>query len=141
MNKTVTSEPKKMQAGPLRIFLVEDSTDVRDWIIETVNGIQGVMLAGFSEEENDALKKIDDAGSFDILILDIELKQGNGMNLLKTLAKSNKYIHNIKIIFSNNVSQVYRRTGEQYGVRFFFDKTSEFTKLRTLLEELGSSIH
>ncbi|QRX81346.1 response regulator [Glaciimonas sp. PAMC28666] len=140
MKKTVTSESKKMQSGPLRIFLVEDSTDVRDWIIETVNGIQGVTLAGFSEEENDALEKID-AESFDILILDIELKQGNGMNLLKTLAKSNKYIDNLKIIFSNNVSQVYRRAGEQYGVRFFFDKTSEFTKLRTLLEELGSHIH
>lgn len=120
--------------------MVEDSTDVRDWIIETVNGIQGVTLAGFSEEENDALEKIG-AESFDILILDIELKQGNGMNLLKTLAKSNKYIDNLKIIFSNNVSQVYRRAGEQYGVRFFFDKTSEFTKLRTLLEELGSHIH
>lgn len=140
MKKTVTSESKKMQSVPLRIFLVEDSTDVRDWIIETVNGIQGVTLAGFSEEENDALEKIG-AESFDILILDIELKQGNGMNLLKTLAKSNKYIDNLKIIFSNNVSQVYRRAGEQYGVRFFFDKTSEFTKLRTLLEELGSHIH
>lgn len=140
MKKTVTSEPKKMQSVPLRIFLVEDSTDVRDWIIETVNGIQGVTLAGFSEEENDALEKIV-AESYDILILDIELKQGNGMNLLKTLSKSNQHINNLKIIFSNNVSQVYRRAGEQYGVRFFFDKTSEFTKLRTLLEELGSSIH
>lgn len=140
MKKTLTSAPEKNHSAPLRIFLVEDSVDVRDWIIETVNGIQGVILAGFSAEENDALEKID-AESYDILILDIELRQGNGMNLLKTLSKSNKSINHLKIIFSNNVSQVYRRAGEQYGVRFFFDKTSEFTKLRTLLEELGSSMH
>lgn len=140
MKKTNAPLPAKSRSAPLRIFLVEDSIDVRDWIIETVKGIQGVTLVGFSEEENDALQKID-AEPFDILILDIELKQGNGMSLLKTLSKSNKYLDNLKIIFSNNVSQVYRRAGEQYGVRFFFDKTSEFTKLRTLLEELGERGH
>ncbi|KAF3996107.1 response regulator [Glaciimonas immobilis] len=138
MKTTVALPSKEARTVPLRIFLVEDSTDVREWIIETVEGIQGVTLAGFSEEENDALKKID-AEPYDILILDIELKQGNGMSLLKTLSKSNKFLDNLKIIFSNNVSQVYRRAGEQYGVRFFFDKTSEFSKLRTLLEELGSN--
>ncbi|MGS0741974.1 response regulator [Glaciimonas sp. GG7] len=137
MKKTSTSSSV---TSPLRIFLVEDSADVRNWVIETVQGIQGVTLAGFSEEESDALQKID-AERYDILILDIELKQGNGMSLLKTLSTSNKYLDKLKIIFSNNVSQTYRHAGEQYGVRFFFDKTSEFPKLRTLLEELGSHGH
>ena len=138
MKNPNASLPDKSRTAPLRIFLVEDSVDVRDWMIETVKGIQGVTLAGFSEDENDALQKID-AERYDILILDIELKQGNGMSLLKTLSTSGRYLDNLKIIFSNNVSQVYRRAGEQYGVRFFFDKTSEFAKLRTLLEELGAS--
>lgn len=140
MEKTIASPPVKSSSAPLRIFLVEDSVDVRDWIIETVKGIQGITLAGFSEEENDALQKID-ADSYDVLILDIELKQGNGMSLLRTLSRSIKPLNNLKIIFSNNVSNAYRRAGEQYGVRFFFDKTSEFTKLRTLLEELGAGVH
>jgi len=140
MEKTIASPSEKSGSSPLRIFLVEDSVDVRDWIIETIKGIQGVTLAGFSEGENDALQKID-ADSYDVLILDIQLKQGNGMSLLRTLSRSVKPLDNLKIIFSNNVSNTYRRAGEQYGVRFFFDKTSEFTKLRTLLEELGAGVH
>src|SRR5437868_11718766 len=111
MAKLIASSPAKTRSEPLRIFLVEDSVDVRDWIIETVNGIKGITVAGFSEEEDDALQKID-ADSYDVLILDIQLKQGNGMSLLRTLSRSTKVLDNLKIIFSNNVSNAYRRAGE-----------------------------
>ncbi len=139
MDHTTASNTIRSGVAPLRIFLVEDSVDVRDLMIETLSEIPGVVFAGFSEEEDDALQKID-ADSFDVLILDIELKQGNGMSLLRTLSKSAKPLNSLKIIFSNNVSNAFRRAGEQYGVRFFFDKSSEFTKLRNLLAALGTGL-
>lgn len=108
-------------------------------MIDTLSEIPGVVFAGFAEEEADALKKID-AEPFDVLILDIELKQGNGMSLLRTLAALPKPLNSTKIIFSNNVSNAFRRAGEKYGVRFFFDKSSEFTKLRDLLAALGTGL-
>jgi DNA-binding NarL/FixJ family response regulator len=139
MDHTTTSDIAKSGATPLRIFLVEDSVAVRDLMIDTLSEIPGVVFAGFAEEEADALKKID-AEPFDVLILDIELKQGNGMSLLRTLAASPKPLNSTKIIFSNNVSNAFRRAGEKYGVRFFFDKSSEFTKLRDLLAALGTGL-
>ncbi|SFB04617.1 Response regulator receiver domain-containing protein [Collimonas sp. OK607] len=139
MNHTTTPATASASVAPLRIFLVEDSVAVRDLMIDTLKEIPGVIFAGFAEEEADALKKID-AESFDVLILDIELKQGNGMSLLRTLAESHKPLNSLKIIFSNNVSNAFRRAGEQYGVRFFFDKSSEFTKLRDLLAALGTGL-
>lgn len=139
MNHTITAIAPNASAAPLRIFLVEDSVAVRDLMIDTLTEIPGVVFAGFADEEADALKKID-ADSFDVLILDIELKDGNGMSLLRTLAESHKPLNSVKIIFSNNVSNVYRRAGEKYGVRFFFDKSSEFTKLRDLLAALGTGL-
>ena len=139
MNHTTTPVTADASVAPLRIFLVEDSVAVRDLMIDTLKEIPGVIFAGFAEEEADALKKID-AESFDVLILDIELKQGNGMSLLRTLAESHKPLNSLKIIFSNNVSNAFRRAGEQYGVRFFFDKSSEFTKLRDLLAALGTGL-
>ncbi len=124
-------------ASPLRIFLVEDSPDVRDLIMESLAEIPGVLLAGYSETEQDAMRRLEDE-DFDVLILDIQLKQGNGMNLLQSLARSGKRRHDeLKIIFSNHVSATYRRVGLQYGVQFFFDKSSEFTKLRSLIERLS----
>jgi len=139
MSHTTTPDASSASVAPLRIFLVEDSVAVRDLMIDTLKEIPGVIFAGFAEEEADALKKID-AESFDVLILDIELKQGNGMSLLRTLAESHKPLNSLKIIFSNNVSNAFRRAGEKYGVRFFFDKSSEFTKLRDLLTALGTGL-
>jgi DNA-binding NarL/FixJ family response regulator len=121
----------------LRVFLVEDSSMVRDLITDSLAGIPGVVVAGFSDTEKDALEKLS-LQIFDVVIFDIELKQGNGMSLLRTLAKAPAQPNTLKIIFSNNVTANYRRMGEQYGVRFFFDKTSEFLQLCALLTELGA---
>lgn len=64
--------------------------------------------------------------SYDVLILDIQLKQGNGMSLLQALARSNtRRQSEIKVVFSNHVSPTYRRVGVQCGVQHFFDKSSE----------------
>jgi DNA-binding NarL/FixJ family response regulator len=139
MDHTTAFNIAKSSATPLRIFLVEDSVAVRDLMIDTLGEIPGVVFAGFAEDEDDALKKID-AEAFDVLILDIELKHGNGMSLLRTLAESHKPLNSLKIIFSNNVSNAFRRAGEKYGVRFFFDKSSEFTQLRDLLAALGTGL-
>lgn len=133
-NITITSSA---EGPPLRVFIVEDSAAVRDFIVEIMAEIQGVLLAGFSETENDALKHLRDHVC-DVLILDIELKQGNGMSLLRTLARECLQPDLLKIIFSNNVSGAYRRVGQQYGVQFFFDKSSQVLELRSLLERLGT---
>jgi DNA-binding NarL/FixJ family response regulator len=124
------------QARTVRLFLVEDSTAIRDLLIENLTSIPGVELAGFAEGEADALTQLAEC-LYDVLILDIGLKQGNGMSLLRALAGQPAHTHSIKIIFTNNVSDTYRRAGEQYGVGFFFDKSSDFLHLRALMQELA----
>jgi DNA-binding NarL/FixJ family response regulator len=140
MDKTVHNLSNKRSCRPLRIFLVEDSAIVRELITDSLAEVPGIIFAGFSDTERDAFEKMS-VQSFDILILDIELKQGNGMSLLRTLAKFHIQPENLKIIFSNNVSDAYRRAGEQYGVRYFFDKSFEFPELCSLLERLGAGTY
>ena len=124
---------------PLRLFLVEDSHAVREQIMENLSDIPGLVFAGFSDAEGDALGRLRDE-YFDVVIFDIELRQGNGISLLRSLADTSRLPQNLKIIFSNNVSSAYRRIGEQYGVRYFFDKTSELPALRRLLEQVTQGI-
>lgn len=128
-----------MTVTPLRVFLVEDSQAVREQIVENLSDIPGLVFAGFSDTEGDALGRLRQE-FYDIVIFDIELKQGNGISLLRSLAKTPRFPDNLKIIFSNNVSSAYRRVGQQYGVRFFFDKTSEMFRLRHLLEQVTRGI-
>jgi DNA-binding response OmpR family regulator len=120
---------------PLRIFLVEDSLEVRDLMIENLAMISGVVIAGVSESEIDALNQLH-AVSYDILIVDIQLKKGNGINLLRQLSEKHDY-DPLKIICSNNATEVFRRVGRQYGVNHFFDKTSEFPQLFEFVKELS----
>lgn len=122
---------------PLRIFLVEDSEDVRDLIVESIAEIAGVALAGYAETESDALRQLRDQ-TYDVLVLDIQLQEGNGMSLLQSLARSGLSRQDeIKVVFSNHVSPTYRRVGKQCGVQHFFDKSSELPLLCELLEKLA----
>jgi len=123
---------------PLRVFLVEDSLDVRDLMVENLTMIPGVVVAGVSESEGDALQQLD-AMSCDVLIVDIQLKKGNGISLLRQISEGHRVASTLKIICSNNASEVFRRAGQQYGVRHFFDKTSEFPQLFDLLRDLSSA--
>jgi DNA-binding NarL/FixJ family response regulator len=123
--------------APLRLFLVEDSKDVRDFIVADIANIRGLQLIGFAETENDAFNQLREH-ECDVLILDIELKQGNGINLLRTISRYGVLPRMLKIIFSNNISSMYRRIGAQFGVQFFFDKTTQFMQLRDLLKEISA---
>jgi len=136
MNET-TNMPMDTSCHPLRIFLVEDSVDIRELMIENMAMIPGVVMAGVSESEDDALKQLN-TQPCDILIVDIQLKKGNGINLLRQISER-KSPDPLKIICSNNATEVFRRVGRQYGVNHFFDKTSEFPQLFELLKDLSSA--
>lgn len=82
--KQISTRNEGRSTAPLRIFLVEDSADVRDLIVEGLGEIPGVELAGYSETEEDAVDHLAHE-KYDVLILDIQLRQGNGMHLLQTL--------------------------------------------------------
>jgi len=127
----------KCPASALRIFLVEDSSAVRELIVAELCAIPGVAMAGCADNESDALQQLQ-ALQCDVLIIDIELRQGNGMSLLRKLCEANAHAAVLKIIFSNNICDAYRRAGERYGVHHFFDKSFDLPRLRALLEPLGA---
>lgn len=136
MKQTDSSLPPS-STGDLRVFVVEDSMLVRELLIDNLAQIPGVAVIGFADSEDDALLRLHTLAC-DVLVLDIELKQGNGLSLLRNLRQHQRQMDSLKIIFSNNVSEPYRRLGEQLGVSHFFDKASEFFTLYSLIERMGT---
>lgn len=130
-----TQPPAAGEAVALRVLLVEDSRTVRELIIEHLSDIDGIEFSGFAETENDAIAELRNQ-RFDVVILDIELRQGNGISVLRSLAETPTSQESVKIIFSNNVSNAYRRIGAQYGVHYFLDKTTELPRLHALLAQI-----
>jgi DNA-binding NarL/FixJ family response regulator len=135
MSKTFPTDANR---PPLRVFLVEDSLDVRELMMENLAMIPGVVVTGVSESEGDALNQLSELAC-DVLIVDIQLKKGNGISLLRQISEGDRVSGTLKIICSNNASEVFRRAGQQYGVRHFFDKTSEFPQLFALLKDLSGA--
>jgi DNA-binding NarL/FixJ family response regulator len=136
---TVRRPPPKPSVPALRIFLVEDSSAVRDLIVSELANIPGIAWAGFSDSENDALEQLH-GHPCDVLIVDIELRQGNGISLLRKLSMGRGGAGELKIVFTNNVCDAYRRAGAQYGVHHFFDKSFDLPRLRELLERMGAAL-
>ncbi|MDB5796348.1 MAG: response regulator [Paucimonas sp.] len=127
------------RTASIRVFLVEDSSTVRELIVENFTGIPGISWAGFSDSETDALAQLQEQ-SCDVLIVDIELRQGNGMSLLRKLAERQCHTGDLKIVFSNNICDAYRRAGAQYGVGHFLDKSFELPELCSLLQQHRASL-
>ncbi len=125
--------PARLSIPAMRVFLVEDVPAMRDLIVSQLADIPGLYWAGFSDSEDDALEQLL-AQPCDVLIVDIELRQGNGMSMLRKLFQANLHGGDLKIVFSNNVCEAYRLAGRRYGVQHFFDKSFELAKLHLLLE-------
>lgn len=137
MNETIDKQQPEHSEQSLRVFLVEDSEEIRELMMENMAMIHGLTVAGMAESEDEALSKLR-AHPFDILIVDIQLKKGNGINLLRNISEDKRFAESLKIICSNNASEVFRRVGRQYGVNHFYDKTSEFPQLFELLQRTAS---
>lgn len=124
----------------LLVFLVEDMPQVREVVIENLAEISGLKLAGYAEGEDDAVSWLRNHAC-DILILDLELKQGNGIGVLKRLAIGNPLPDMTTIIYSNHVGDNVRRLAARFGAAHFFDKTLDARQLRLVLERLCAARH
>ena len=121
----------------MRVFLVEDLPAVRTLVIENLEDIRGLELAGYAETEDAALSWLD-SHECEVLILDLELKQGNGIGVLKQLAASGSRPGLVKIIYSNHIGPNIRRLAAKFGAAYFFDKSLDTPQLRLLLEGLSA---
>jgi len=127
---------------PLRVFLVEDLPVVRNRVIESLQEIEGVEVAGYAEGEDSALSWLK-SHACDVLIVDLQLSQGNGLGVLQHMNGhgGSGSRRPVKIVYSNHVSANIRRLASQFGAAYFFDKTLDTPKLRGLLEDLSGAQH
>lgn len=111
---------------------------VRNRVIESLQEIDGVEVAGFAEGEESALSWLH-SHACDVLIVDLQLRQGNGLAILQSLASDDAGRKPLKIVYSNHVGANMRRLAAQFGATHFFDKTLDTPKLRLLLEHLSGA--
>ncbi len=128
-------EFSRMQGVILKVFIAEDCTVVRESLCAMLSRIAGVVVVGFAEDEAGAIDGIETLLP-DVVILDLHLKQGTGLNVLLKVKKRHAAIK--IMVLSNCVSVQYIDTCKRAGTDYFFDKSFQFMLAGKALEQLMS---
>jgi len=121
------------KAGRLNVFIVEDSSAVRESLHQMLSDIHGVSVVGYAADEAGAIEGINTLLP-DFVILDLHLQQGTGLNVLTNVKKNHA---RMKVaVLSNYASALYVSACRQSGADYFFDKSFQFMLLGKLLTQL-----
>ncbi len=110
----------------MKVFIVEDSEAMVERIIKKVLSIKGVKVVGISDNEDDAFVGINSACP-DFLIIDIKLKSGDGISLLRRI-KEERPGTIIAVLTSYYMPEFLDKCMEM-GADYFFDKAKDFNKI------------
>ena len=119
---------------PLRVFVVEDSELIRKRIIENIDTMGGFEVVGFAESAGDAVKSISELRP-DIVITDIQLKEGSGIDVVRKV-RASPYVPRPRIfVLTNYAFPEYKRQCSVAGADEFFDKSSEYDRFLSLMHQ------
>lgn len=125
--------------APLRVYLVEDSTLLCQKIVEQLTDPGRIEVTGQAGTEGAAIHNIRDSRP-DAVIVDIRLREGNGVNVVRSIAQAKRPGDPPTVIVLTNypVPEYYAECLAM-GADYFFDKSTEFERVGEVLEELAAN--
>lgn len=124
--------------APLRVYLVEDSALLCEKMVELLTEPGRIEFTGQAETEGAAIKGIRDSHP-DAVIVDIRLREGNGVNVLRSIAhKKLPGEPPTVIVLTNYAIPEYYAECIAMGADYFFDKSSEFHRVGEVLQDLAA---
>ncbi len=114
------------------MLVVEDNLFIGENIVHAakeVSGIKEVYLTEFLQEAISTLSTV----NFKLVVLDLSLPDGNGIELLKWI--NEQQIKTKVLVFSTGIEL--KQICLKYGAFAFFDKSKDFDKLIDTLKTLN----
>ena len=110
----------------LKILIADDSDQVRRSLSRLISTFKGVEIVG---EAIDGKQAIDKTRSLkpDILILDMKMPNGSGLDVLHEIAPDKENLR--VIVLTNYANEQFRNESLKAGADYFFDKSTEFEKV------------
>lgn len=113
-----------------KVFIVEDSDLLRERLERLITALPGTRVVGHADSAGEALAAIARERP-DVVLLDLCLRESSGFDVLRALHEREPGID--VYMLSNFASEPYRRHAERLGARDFFDKSSEFERVRDVI--------
>jgi len=128
-----------MTAAPsLGIFIVDDIPSMRDRLRELVQDIDGVKVVGDAGTPADAIAGILRTHP-DCVLLDYQLIGGTGVEVLRAVRSQSP--QTVFIVLTNHATEQHRHACIDAGARFFFDKSTEFGRIKSAIAEIDATLH
>ena len=112
----------------LQAFVIEDNATIRENLVGTLEELTCVRVSGSTSTEEDALSWLENnPQAWDMVIVDLFLKQGSGIHLVQYIKRSRPTQK--VVVFSNYINASVRKRCAQLGVDAVFDKSTEIDAL------------
>ena len=122
----------------LKTYIIEDSAVIRESLIGLLEESVPVEVVGTAEDELTALRWMENHRQCDLVIVDIYLKGGSGLGILKAGARV--YNKPAKwVVFSNHATPEMRERCLELGADCVFDKSNEIDELLLYCNRLAAS--
>lgn len=117
---------------PRTALLVDDSSIVRERLLQLIEGIPNLVVIGQCEEAEGAIASMIRMLP-DVLLLDIRLRGGGGMKVLKHAVQ---HFPTIRIVvLTNQAEDQTRKICLSQGAHHFVDKSKDLNQLSRLLSD------
>jgi DNA-binding NarL/FixJ family response regulator len=122
----------------IRIYIVEDSSVIRENLIDVLHESAPVEVVGTADDEPTALAWLRTGTNVcDLVIVDIFLKSGSGLGVLRAMADVAGAPE--RIVLSNHATPEIRAKCEQLGAAKVFDKSNEIDEMLAWLNRFAQS--
>jgi two-component system OmpR family response regulator len=118
----------------LRVLLVEDSRVLSERMRESLEGLDNVEVVGAVADESAAVAAVRQH-AVDVIVLDLQLKEGTGFGVMERLGKARPVI----IVFTNYMLPEYQRLAQSMGVEHYLNKSVDYERLPQLLSEISAA--
>ncbi|MBE7498344.1 MAG: response regulator transcription factor [Verrucomicrobiaceae bacterium] len=115
------------------VFIVDDHPLVREWLGALINQQPDMSISGESETAPDALSKIDVLKP-DVVIVDITLSSGSGLELVKDIRRVSP--ESVSLVLSMHDELTYADRALRAGARGYVSKRDTTKKIITAIREV-----
>ncbi len=124
---------------PLRTYIVEDSPVILENLSATLEELADVKVIGSAADEQSAVKWLNKTEEpCDLMIIDIFLKGGSGVGVLRAAAQSHRHIK--RVVLTNYATPEMRSKCIELGADRVFDKSNELENLIAYCGRLADGV-
>lgn len=120
----------------MKVMVIEDSDIVRIVFQNLLAQVRGASVIGEFDTAAGAIRALPHNAP-DAILLDIQLRSGNGMEVLKVVAADYPAIK--VFVVTNFTDDLYRKRYLEAGAWGFFDKSRDLAALRGSLQNLSTA--